>query len=100
MEPPEEGEGLPADVPEFSKWMIKQESALIWIITLAYIGLAYLSVWRGFIGSLPWLTALPSVAWAAYGVSQGFYYNKAKRENTEGGIVYEAAKVNDFQRDL
>ena len=26
----------------------------------------------------------------AYGASAGFYYNKAKAENTAGGIVFEA----------
>ncbi len=86
--------------PEFSKWLVRQESAQIWIITLAYIGLAYLAVLRGYLGSLPWLTALPTVAWAAYGVSQGFYYNKAKAENTAGGITYAAAAANNYERDL
>lgn len=27
----------------------------------------------------------------AYGASAGFYYNKAKAENTAGGIVFESA---------
>ena len=27
----------------------------------------------------------------AYGASAGFYYNKAKAENTTGGIVFESA---------
>lgn len=85
---------------EFSKALLRQESALIWIITLSYIGIAFLAVWRGYLGSLPWLSVLPGVAWAAYGVSQGFYYNKAKAENTEGGIVYEAARANSYERDM
>lgn len=85
---------------EFSKVLLKQESALIWIITLAYLGLAYLALFRGYLGSLPWLTALPTVAWAAYGVSQAFYYNKSKAENTENGIVYAAAAAKNFERDL
>lgn len=85
---------------EFSKWLIKQESVLIWIITLSYIGLAVMAVIRGYTGSLPWLSVLPGVAWSAYGVSQGFYYNKAKAENTEGGIVHAAAKAKNYERDL
>ena len=36
-------------------------------------------------------TATVSAAWWAYGASAGFYYNKAKAENTAGGIVFEAA---------
>jgi hypothetical protein len=27
--------------------------------------------------------------WTAYGVSQGFYYRKAEKENTKGGIKYD-----------
>lgn len=27
--------------------------------------------------------------WTAYGVSQAYYYKKAKAENTKGGIKYE-----------
>ncbi len=84
----------------FSKWLVAQESALIWIITFSYIGLAFVCVLRGFSGSLPWLTALPTVAWTAYGVSQAFYYNKSKAENTEGGIVHAAAKAKNYERDL
>ena len=37
------------------------------------------------------MSATVSAAWGAYGASAGFYYNKAKAENTTGGIVFEAA---------
>ncbi len=83
----------------FSKWLIAQESALIWIITVAYIALAFACVLYGYNGSLPWLTALPTVAWASYGVSQAFYYNKSKAENTKDGVVFEMA-VKNYERDL
>ena len=73
---------------EFSKILLIQESALIWITTIALIGLAYLCIILGYLGSLPWLAAMVSFPWAAYGVSQAFYYNKSKAENTEGGITY------------
>lgn len=55
------------------------------------------SRWRGWrwdtaiSGTLPWVAATVSAAWGAYGASAGFYYNKAKAENTTGGIVFEAA---------
>ena len=32
--------------------------------------------------TLPWVAATVSAAWGAYGASAGFYYNKAKAENT------------------
>lgn len=74
---------------EFSKVLLIQESALIWINTLAYIVLAFYCVRLGYIGSLPWLTAGASLPWAAYGVSQACYYHKATKENTKNGIKYE-----------
>lgn len=74
---------------EFSKVLLIQESALIWVMTLLFIGLAALCIIRNYIGSLPWLTAMVSLPWTAYGVSQCFYYNKATKENTKGGIKYD-----------
>ena len=76
---------------EFSKSLLIQESVLIWIITLAFIGLAFFCVISGYFGELPWLAAICGFPWTAYGVSQGFYYRKAERENTEGGIKYASA---------
>lgn len=76
---------------EFSKVLLIQESILIWIITLAFLLLAFICVINGYLGSLPWLTAIAGFPWTAYGVSQAFYYNKSKAENTQGGVVYESA---------
>jgi positive regulator of sigma E activity len=66
---------------EFSKILLIQESVLVWIVTLAFIVLAFFCVLNGYIGSLPWLSVIPTCAWGAYGVSQAMYYNKAKAEN-------------------
>lgn len=76
---------------EFSKTLLIQESFLIWVETLAFLGLAYLCIIKGYTGSIPWLTSFSALPWTAYAVSQGFYYNKSKKENTQGGIVYETA---------
>ena len=62
---------------EFSKSLLIQESALIWITSLAYIVLAFYCISNGYTGSLPWITASASLPWAAYGVSQVFYYKKS-----------------------
>lgn len=43
----------------------------------------------GFTGGLPWIASTIVAAWGAYGVSQAFYYNKSKAENTVNGIKYE-----------
>ena len=74
---------------EFSKVLLIQESALIWINTIAHIVLAFYCVMCGYAGALPWVSASASLPWVAYGVSQGFYYNKAKAENSKNGIKYD-----------
>ena len=80
----------------FSKLLLIQESVLIWIITITFLVLAFVCVSAGFVGSLPWLAAMVSFPWTAYGVSQAFYYNKSKKENTEGGIVFENMRQNFY----
>lgn len=79
---------------EFSKFLLVQESVLIWIMTIAFIALAFICVFNGYLGTLPWLAAMVSFPWGAYGMSQAFYYNKSKAENTQGGIVYDTAMYN------
>lgn len=75
---------------EFSKFLIKQESALIWIISIAFIVLAFVCVKNSYFGELPWLTAMVGLPWTAYAVSQAFYYRKAQKENTKDGIKYDS----------
>ena len=66
---------------EFSKRLLVQESALIWIMTLALLVLAFICVISGAYAELPWLTAMVALPWSAYGVSQAYYYKKAEKEN-------------------
>lgn len=75
---------------EFSKWLLVQESVLIWINTIACIILAFVCVTNQYFGELPWVTAMCGFPWTAYGISQAFYYRKATAENTKGGIKYDA----------
>lgn len=81
---------------EFSKLLLVQESVLIWIMTLSFIVLAFYCISLGFMGSLPWLAAMVGCPWAAYAVSQAYYYKKATVENQVGGLKYEAtlAEIN------
>ena len=74
---------------EFSKKLLVQESILLWIVTLAFVALAFICIHNQYFGELPWLVAMASCPWAAYGASQAFYYKKAEKENTKGGIKYE-----------
>ena len=66
----------------FSKTLLIQESILIWVITLAFIALAFFCVVNQYFGELPWLVAMAACPWGAYAVGQGFYYRKAEKENT------------------
>lgn len=74
---------------EFSKWLLFQETILIWITTITFLVLAFICIKAGFIGELSWLTAMAALPWTAYGVSQAFYYKKSMAENTSGGIKYD-----------
>ena len=66
---------------EFSKLIVVFETILIAILTIKILSLIELSIKSQFDGLFPYLTTLVSVAWAAYGTSVSFYYNKAKLEN-------------------
>ena len=81
---------------EFSKSLLIQESALIWIHTLALLVLAYICVFRGYFAELGWLTAMVALPWAAYSVSQHAYYKKAQAENLKGGIRYDAIMSDQY----
>lgn len=75
----------------FSKTLLIQESILLWVMSLTFLVLAYKCIANGFDASLPWLSAMVSFPWAAYGVSQVYYYKKSQAENTKEGITYETA---------
>ncbi len=75
----------------FSKCLLLMESAVVLYTTQQGFSLAKLAIEMKHTGSLPWLTAMVTAAWGAYGASAAFYYGKAKAENTAGGIVYELA---------
>ena len=78
----------------FSKALLIQESILIWLHTIAMLALAYICVFRGYFGELPWLAVMAGLPWVAYAVSQKAYYKKAEAENTEGGIKYETVMAD------
>lgn len=75
---------------EFSKALLIQESILVWIVTIAFIILAYICIINDFMGELPWLTTIVAFPWAAYGVSAACYYKKSEKENTKDGIKFES----------
>lgn len=85
---------------EFSKWLLVQETALIWLVTITFLVLAFICIKNQYFGELPWLTAMAAFPWTAYGVSQAFYYKKATAENTKHGIKYETTMADYTPDDL
>lgn len=83
----------------FSKLLLLMEGALVLLSTAMGFYLAAVAVRTGFLGSLPWVSAMTTAGWSAYGTSTAFYYSKAKAENTRGGIVYESAMAAPADTD-
>lgn len=65
---------------QFSKLLILFETAIVAYLTYEGVQVAKMCVWNGYSGSLPWVATMVSAAWAAYGTSAAFYYNKGKAE--------------------
>lgn len=79
---------------EFSKTLLIQESILIWINTLVMLVLAFMCIYQGYFGELPWLSVMAGLPWAAYAISQREYYIKACKENTKDGIKFETVMAD------
>ena len=87
----------PAKKLDFSKRLIVDIRALLWIVTVGGLVLAAWCIKRGYTGSLPWLSAMVGLPWTAHGVVCSFYLNMAKSDHKEGGITFESAKAKGFQ---
>ncbi len=81
---------------EFSKRLISDIRALLWAVTLGGLALAAYCIREGYIGSLPWLSAMVGLPWTAHGTVCAFYLNMAKSDHKTGGITFEKAKAAGF----
>lgn len=81
---------------EYSKQLISDIRSLLWIVTVGGIVLAGFCIYRGYLGSLPWLSAMVGLPWSAHGIVCSFYLNMAKSDHKQGGITFEAAKAKNF----
>ena len=81
---------------EWSKRLIADIRTLLWIITIGGLILAALCIYKGFLGSLPWISAMVGLPWSAHGAVCSFYLNMAKSDHKQGGITFEAAKARNF----
>ena len=76
---------------EFSKQLICDIRSLLWIVTIAGIALAFYCVYLGYLGTLPWISALVGLPWSAHGIVCSFYLNMSKSDHRKGGITYDLA---------
>lgn len=83
----------------FSKRLVADIRLLLWVVTLGGLALAAYCIYRGYTGSLPWLSAMVGLPWTAHGVVCSFYLNMAKSDHKEGGITFETAKSKGFIED-
>lgn len=87
---------------EFSKKLISDIRWLLWAVTLGGLALAAFCIYRGYVGSLPWISTLVGLPWTAHGVVCSFYLNMAKSDHSGAdgeGITYAAAKAAGFIQD-
>lgn len=82
-----------AELKEYSKKVLDNELALLWVNTIGMMLLAFYCVRLQFDAAFPWLTAMSTAPWAAWGVSKTGYTMKSTKQNTAGGITYETAML-------
>ena len=83
--------------PDYSKRLVSDIRALLWVVTVGGMLLAAYCIYKGYTGSLPWLSAMVGLPWAAHGVVCSCYLSMAKSDHKEGGVTFEAAKAANFQ---
>lgn len=86
------------DDKEFSKRLINDIRVLLWIVTMGGLLLAAYCIRVGYMGALPWLSAMVGLPWTAHGTVCAFYLNMAKSDHKEGGITFECAKKAGFEQ--
>ena len=84
---------------DYSKQMITDIRALLWVVTVGGLLLAAYCIRTGYTGALPWLTAMVGLPWTAHGTVCAFYLNMAKSDHKEGGITFESAKAAGFSEE-
>ena len=57
---------------ECSKSLTQDTRPLLWLVTLGGLALAFFAVFRGYIGSLPWISSMVGLPWAAHGTICAF----------------------------
>lgn len=78
---------------EYSKKVLDNELALLWVNTIGMMALAFYCAHIRFDAAFPWLTAIATAPWAAWAASKTGYTVKSTKQNSAGGITYEMAML-------
>lgn len=81
---------------DYSKALISDIRSLLWVVTIGGFLLAFYCVTKGYTASLPWISSMVGLPWAAHGTVCSFYLRMAQSDHSVGGITFEAAKANEF----
>jgi len=81
---------------DYSKKLVSDIRQLLWVVTIGGLLLAFYCVRKGYVGSLPWITAMVGLPWSAHGVVCTAYLGMAKSDHKKGGITYETAAAANF----
>lgn len=84
---------------DFSKRLIYDIRWLLWVVTIGGLALAAYCIHSGYMGALPWLSAMVGLPWTSHGTVCAFYLNMAKSDHRVGGITYEASKAKGFSKE-
>ena len=87
------------NLSQFSKWVVADVRALLWVVTIGGFALAFYCVHKGYTGALPWIGAMVGLPWTAHGVICAAYLSLCKSDHKEGGITFESAKASGFQKE-
>lgn len=90
---------------DHSKKLTNDIRSLLWLVTIGGILLAFYCIYKGYTGSLPWVSAMVGLPWTAHGTVCSFYLNMAKSDHSVGGITFETAmaslaKENEEEEDV
>ncbi len=72
---------------DYSKQMITDIRALLWVVTVGGLLLAAYCIRTGYTGALPWLSAMVGLPWTAHGVVCSNYLSMAKSDHRRGGVT-------------
>lgn len=83
---------------EFSKRLIADIRALLWVVTVGGLLLAAYCIRADYLGALPWLSAMVGLPWTAHGTVCAFYLNMAKSDLRRAASLLRRQKLPDFRR--